>query len=135
MGRFDFARIKRCGEFAAHMGGGEVLGEQTHFDAGMLGEPVQRGDGAALKVPRHQQMAHDDTLPRIPDALNCAGDDIPIVWHAADAFATACRAAGGAEFEIGEIDVNRAIQQFEGFVCEIEVAVKDGGDGAPPRRA
>ena len=96
------------GEFAAGVGGGEVLGEQTHFEVGVFGKPVQYGDCATGEMPRHEQVAHDHALPFVPNTLNAVSDDVPVVGHTANALAATGVACRGAKLEVGQIDVNGA---------------------------
>ena len=78
----------------------------------------------------HEQVADDDAFVCAPDAFDAVGDDVPVVGHTADAFATACCACIGAKFEVRQIDVDGSVQQVERGVGEIEIAVEDCWNGA-----
>src|SRR5688572_17472150 len=90
---------------------------------------MQYGGCAAVKMSRHQQVAHNHTLSLLPNTLDTPCDHMPIVGHAADTLATTQRTCTGTKLQIGQVDVNRVRQQVERGLGQVEVAIKDRGDG------
>jgi len=103
---------------------GPVL--EHHVDAGacaeVLGDPGEDGFGAAVQMRRKHEGADDEFavvvgVPMVP------GADVPVVWGVGDAFG----AVVVAVFEVEQIDVGEAGEQFGGFWAVVAVGVPDDG--------
>ena len=101
---------QHCRQFTFGLHWGEILGQQTDFQGWPLRQPVQNGLCTAVEMAGHQQMAHNHPLLCLDQPVKTTGHDGPIIRHPADAFATALRAGRWPKFEIGQVNVNGAIQ-------------------------